>query len=447
MKQRYFSFSAIHPCLRLLEAEDGIYLVFLAVLLIPLFFVVGLSMDSARLELDALHVQRAADAATVAATSRIGEVTDPEILDIARRVGRDNFDRNGLYYAAAQLGDYVKPLFHDPNTLSVSTHSISEPYIIGKVVDGKDNWDVNGYAKGQRRPVEIVIVADVTGSMSIDNKIEHLKEAAKGFVNNFNEKTDFISLVSYSTYLNPGAAPYYRHRQHNYPIGTDYISNPTNPTANRNFSQDHLNAAIDLLGAAGATNIQSGMIGGIEEIYRLRQLIGLDKAAAFLKVIVLITDGSPNENSGAFNNAPDPALVVQTVPAPDSSCPPYSSGAMNREDFIYPLLVADWARRNGILLFTIGIGTQAPGNTFYQGGTDMLLRPFFLRRMGNAPLPPPDPITGLPLPDPELPATCIPNYETMSNYARGEYLETPDANDLAALLQRVARSIQSRLIE
>lgn len=446
MKRRFFEQT---PDLR---DESGIYIFLLALVLVPLFFVVGLALDSAKLEIDSLRVQRAADAATMAGSSRIGELSDSAVLQLAQLVIQDNFTRNGLFYDVQHLPDYMTAAFNAGHALSVTTRTPSTTYIIGKVVgeEGQGLTFVRGRATGERRRVALVLVADVTGSMQVSafglTKIDALKAAARRFVDVFDEKNDFVSLVSYSTALNAQASAYLRHRSHNYSMGTDFIRSSSDPAQNRNFSKSRLGARIDSLQASGRTNIESGMVGGIEEVHSLPALIGAEEAASYMKVIVVFTDGSPNENSGDFDNAADPSRAVSELTFPPG-CPDRES---SKKDFIYPLLLGDWARRNETLVFAVGLGEPAPPDSeqpFYQGGTDNNLRPYFLRRLANAPSFPTDPETGEPVPDPELAAACLASYAEVADYSRGEFLQTPDPNQLDNLLQQIARSIQFRLIE
>ncbi len=444
--------------------ERGVYLVFLAVLLVPLLYVIGMAIDSAQLEIDSLRVQRAADAGAVVGASLIARKTDPEVVAVARAVARDNYDRNVLFYDPAQLDQYIAvPALVTSSTLRVTAVTRSQTHIIGKFVSGEDEYSPAGRAVAQRRPVAIAIVADVTGSMLCPSvgscgsygapagsrKIDALKVAAKQFVNEFSEQRDFIALVSYSTYLSTSASQYYKHRVHDYPLNQDYSD-----VNFINFSKTNIRNKIDGLVANGGTNIQSGVLGGIDELMRLEPMLQAQTrqdASEFLKVLLLITDGSPNAYLGDISKSVYPQSNVDQIGIP-SGCP----APTGREKYyLYPVRLIEWARQQGILVFTIGVGQPINNSTnFYQGGdqsssNDNYLRTYFMHYLANSPIAHVD-SNGNPLPVPaaEQPhASCASSYEQLSNTARGEYLESPNANDLQSMLQRVALMIQMRLIE
>lgn len=389
--------------------EEGVYVVFLAIILLPILYLIGWGLDSSNLQLAKIRLQRAVDAGAYVAASHIGKLSKEEIEKLAVLVTQDNINLYNKSFGQELLVSNIKAQLIDKNTVEVKALLEKDTFIIGRMVSGKNKWDVVSEAAAIKRPVAISIVLDITGSMQersngvgSPTRLELLKSASKTFINAFDENKDAISLVTYNS-----------NSKTEYPL-----SHP--------FSKKELSVIIDGLEASGMTNMHSGVKKGREELDKLTTIVpkGYDH---YVKVIILITDGAPNANSGG--NYP-------------YGCSTYK----NSEDMVYPILEADYAREQDIVVFAIAIGAEdpvtasvwqtQPTNTYPEY---TYLKKFMMKRLVN------DQVNGTS--DPQFPKTCIKEYSDISNKPNGQYLESPKAEDINYMLQSVRLSIQTRLIK
>src|SRR5262245_36675666 len=118
MRRQFFSDDSTED-----RNEEGMVLLMVAISLFTILLLVALAVDSAKLYRDSLHVQYAADAAAMAAAQKIGTYDQATLIELARRVARDNLDRNGVPYDAANLSNYITATFRNANEIEVQTRS------------------------------------------------------------------------------------------------------------------------------------------------------------------------------------------------------------------------------------------------------------------------------------------------------------------------------------
>lgn len=426
-----------------LSNDKGFYMVFTAIALVALLYVVGLAIDVGKLELDRTKLQLSADAGAVVAGSRIAKISPTGVEDLALLVARDNMDRYGLFYDTNDVGSYIQSRIYNDNTeVEVSTNTDTETFLIGKAVRGQPNWSLQAAASAHKRPVAVVLVVDKSGSMNCPadpsipcqytgrclrwgwrgciqregwdcvsdpshptcspSKLDKLKEASNVFVDSFNEDRDVFSVVAYS----------------------DDAEVTYNIAAN--FNKVAIKASIDSLRGNGWTNLHDGIKKSRDQLASLPDIVG-EGCASYRKVIVLITDGAPNRHEGNWRNYPDGC--------PDSS---------TREALVWPILEADLARNENTLIFGIGIGAADDNlyDSFQTQPTNSnpgtyLLKSVMFRRIVN------DQTGGWS--DPQFPSSCFQGYAELSSHPRGEYLESPDIDDIYYMLEQVSLAIQMKL--
>lgn len=379
--------------------EKGIYVTFVAIILVAMLYFIGLAIDGGVMEFRRMHLQRATDAAAVVGGSRIGDISKSDVEKLALLVAQDNMQANGLTFDAKNINTKMVT-----NTnLEVSTLTPSNTFIIGHWVNGTSVVDLSAVAASQKRPVAVTLVVDTSGSMNDSigkgrTKLDALKSAAKTFVNSFDETKDALSLVTF----NESATA-------SYPLA-------------KPFSKADLSKVIDGLNANGKTNTDSGMTLANAELNKVASVIGAGYDA-YLKVIVLITDGAPNLNAGG------------KYPA---GCP----SDQNKKDIVFPILQADYARANGTVVFTIGIGSQDSNvkDAFQtqptsSGVGSSLIKRVMLHRLAND-------ITSASA-DPVFPTSCFANFD--ASKPTGRYLESTDPNDISYMLNQVSLAIKMRL--
>lgn len=186
-----------------LAERRGAYSIILAICAIPLFLSVGLGVDYARYLRAQAHLQRMADAASLAmAASRAPDE------DALRKVGNDYIAAN---YNANEV-DNVKVASLKGTTEKVDLTlegSIPTTFMaLGHI----DTLDVKANSLAIRAisgSVEVALVLDNTKSMEDDNKIGTLKAAARDLVTNLFSDSDGgvrVGLVPYADNINVGTA-------------------------------------------------------------------------------------------------------------------------------------------------------------------------------------------------------------------------------------------------
>ena len=210
---------------------------------------------------------------------------------------------------------------------------------IAKKKGANDTYTLNLNVTGKRsstsqtvsQPVDIVLVLDVSGSMSEamgeTTKLAALKKAAKEFLTNTANKNAAIadngnkirvSLVKFASNKSDsvGNNTYQEHTWH----GT-YTHNYTQIVNNLTDDMNALSASVDKLQAGGATQAN----------------YGLEKASAVLasaranakKVVVFFTDGEPNSSNGFDDKVAD-AAVANAKTLKDSGTTIYSVGVFSK---------------------------------------------------------------------------------------------------------------------
>jgi len=411
------------------DNEKGIFVIFTAILLIMLMYILGLAVDSGILELNDLRVQRAADAGAVVGGDKIGNLPKEEVESLALYVAQDNMDINNLFYNSNNIAEYIKTNLVS-NTLYVDTKAATETFFIGKAVQGNPYWDVVGSAAAQKSPVALTLLLDISSSMekpafwNYDSeqpygktRLEVLQDITRAVVDNFDEDMGVFTIVEIHSNSN----------HITYPI--------TEP-----FDAGKAHRKIDAFNPRGLSNFHHGLIQANKELKIWEQSRGR-RDEDFRKVIVLISDGAPNNNKGKSNRYPN-------------GCP-----SSNGEDnLVWPILEADQSRENGTTLFSIGIGQDDPVGRYrdafqtlptHEGNQNddnspgvpgaYYMKDITLRRLVNDP-------AGRN--DPPFPENCIPNYEEISNKPQGKHIEINDPYyNIDSIMEQITKKTQLRLIK
>lgn len=141
-----------------------------------------------------------------------------------------------------------------------------------------------------RAPVRVMLVMDASGSMGLSNLVEPAHQAALTFVGLLDTQQDEVGLMQFSD-------------------GVDVLQKPT-----RDF--DAVRAQIVNVGSDSGTNTT----GAIVEASQLL-LSSQDTSSVFQPVILLLTDGRPNDSTSAIQAAKDAiakGILVLTVNAGDT---------------------------------------------------------------------------------------------------------------------------------
>ena len=441
-------------------------LVYAAFFIVGSLVIGGLTVDTANVFLKKSKLQRALDASAMAGILQYANgVTDLKgIEQNAIQLVRYNLHQMGI--PDSQIKEASTRLVVDENHVATLylIGRIQFPTFFMRLIPGAnlDFQTVAASATSRRYPAVISLVLDTSGSMA-GSKISSLKEAAKAFVDSFQEGIDQMALIHFgdtAEILQPMAL----------------------------INKSHLNGLINGLVSGGWTNIAEGTALGRIEIEKVR-----NSSASFqpIEAILIFTDGAPNVFRGVFTNGRIPPLARNYPRQSPQNCDEYlkpgnqptrvvdaytsatkcsgtgSSGAdirncfnslryldsrgnvragsnllsrMSRseqlkETYNLGILESDYAKKDNVTIYTIGLGSQASeGSDPYQSVTSFNpIKSYLLRRIAN------DPKAGT---DP-----AFPNLPNPVGHPRGLYLQTPNHKDLVDLFKLVATKLKSRLVD
>ena len=439
--------------------EKGQSILFASFFTIAILIIGGVSVDSAHLFLSKSKAQRAVDASAMAGITQYENgVTSPtEISDASEKMARYNLNQSGIEDAEIQSLDANLDVDPDRVARLMVESTINVPTFFMRLIPGAglDTITIRVKSISKRNPAVISLILDTSGSMS-SGKIQALKDAANAFVDSFEDGLDEMAVIGFSNRANLLSA-----------------MAPVDKAA--------LHVVINSVSASGWTNIAEALSVG------RKQIENTDNDEA-VKAILLFTDGAPNTYRAYFLNGKSPltknypssspvyydyiiysaesprrAIVPQTLAikcsAGSSSFSTcfnnfgYKDSRMNtrvgsgtislsnsnttivKESYHLGVIESDYAKSDGTVIYTIGLGTQATqGNDVYQNVNDhQAIKSYFLKRVANDPTGKNDP--------------AFPNLPNNASHPAGIYFQTPNPADLVDIFQTVAKRIKLRLIE
>ncbi len=443
-----------------LGSEKGQAILFASFFTIALLIVGGVSVDSAHLFLSKSKAQRAVDASAMAGITQYenGITNADQIKESTEAMARFNLSQMGI--AESEIESLDADLNVDENQVARLTinSTLNVPTFFMRLIPaaGLDTITIRVKSASKRNPAVISLVLDTSGSMD-GSKIQALKTAANAFVDSFEDGLDEMAVVGFSN-------------------RADLLS----PMALVNKAALH--TVINQLNANGWTNIAEAASMG-------RKQIESTNNADAVKAILLFTDGAPNTYRAYFINGKQPPLVknypssnpqyydyiIYSANSPRQVIVPqtlavkcsansssflscfnnfgYKDSRMNtrvgsatislsnsntaviKESYHLGIIETDYAKSEGITLYTIGLGTQAAqGSDVYQNVNDhQKIKSYFLKRVANDPAGNNDP--------------AFQNLPNNSSHPAGIYFQTPNPADLVNIFQTVAKRIKLRLIE
>ena len=248
--------------MRIVRNDRGAVIALVAVSLVVLFGIGGLALDSARGFLLKARLARAVDAGVLAGARslRLGEdVARERAIELALLNGADLSDGLVVTFGTNAKGE---------QTVQMDA-SRAMPTTLMRVL-GFQSMDVRSAGVAAVPPVDLVMVLDQSGSLGTANAWDDLQDAAKLFVDNFDDDLDQFGLVSFQL------------------RGTQRFA------LNRNFKTSVHNE-IDQMTSFSYTNVGEGLLLAAD------QIMGPAARERSAKVVVFFTDGRPTAFRGNIN--------------------------------------------------------------------------------------------------------------------------------------------------
>lgn len=383
---------------RMIRNDRGAVLALVAVSMVVLLGIGGLALDSARGYLTKARLARAVDAAVLAGARslRLGEdVARQRALDIAVLNGANGDDLDVIFGVNAK----------GEQTVRVDAHLVM-PTTLMRVL-GVETMDVNSAAVAAVPPVDLVLVLDQSGSLKTADAFDDLQDAARLFVDYFDDDIDQMGLVSF------------------------------NLRANERFSMAGAFSAtikyeIDQMTAFSYTNVGEGLRLAQE------QITGPAVRQRSAKVVVFFTDGRPTAFRGDLNGQDRILAIPQTGSNiagywdnPDqlqsnsstsndgcsgwNSCFGWTEPVARAHARQLGLDRASEMRNAGIFVYSIGLGNPLLSDPLWQPDMD------YLRQIANE-----DGISD-------------------ASQPRGKSYFAPSANELRSVFEQVANDLLVRL--
>lgn len=385
---------------RMIRNDRGAVLALVAVSMVVLLGIGGLALDSARGYLTKARLARAVDAAVLAGARslRLGEdVARQRAIDIAVLNGANGDDLDVIFGVNAE----------GEQTVRVDAHLVM-PTRLMRVL-GVETMDVNSAAVAAVPPVDLVLVLDQSGSLKTADAFDDLQDAARLFVDYFDDGFDQLGLVSF------------------------------NLRATERFSMAGAFSAtikyeIDQMTAFSYTNVGEGLRLAQE------QITGPAVRQRSAKVVVFFTDGRPTAFRGDLNGQDRILAIPQTgsniagywdnpdqLPSNSSTSNDGCSGWSSCFGWTEPVARAharqlglDRAsemRNAGIFVYSIGLGNPLLSDPLWQPDMD------YLRQIANE-----DGISD-------------------ASQPRGKSYFAPSANELRSVFEQVANDLLVRLAQ
>ena len=401
----------------LLKSRRGQAGVMAAFLLFPLIAMAGLGIDLGRMFVVRAELVKAVDGGALAGArvlpmgQETAELAANAFAEMNFPIGFMGVDSRGFDVQFSQ----------DPNEARIEVAGTAlMPTTLIKIV-GIDEITVNAVAEAQRRPLELSLVLDTSGSLDPVNAgidaIGYLRTASRQFVNYFDDTMDAMALTRFAS----GRIVYY-----------SLASNFRTPIRN----------AIATFIAEGGTTAHDAVVAGHAEVEDPL------RPGAF-RCMVFFTDGRPTSFRDIWSisgSNVDGVIGGMQDPADDPPDYLYSPFQMATPLYSYPtppgwttamILAESWqrtldagsdARDDGITIFTIGLGNPNAG-PIAQPDPGLLVALANVETAEN----------------PLNPGSPIINGYYDPTQPKGEFYFAPDATELAIVFQRVAQEITVRL--
>jgi Flp pilus assembly protein TadG len=311
-----------------LSGQKGFVLVYMAATLTTLLLFAGLAVDTGRAYVVKAQLTKAVDGAALAAARSLNSGVPK---NEAVRVFKANFPA-GYLGTTAVTDPAITPGFFAVNTNAASgvntvtvTASATVPTTFMRLANFTD-LTVTSSGEATRRMVDLSLVLDVSGS--IGSQWGAVRDAARSFINAFDQNSDRLSLLTFSNGANViDAMP-----------------------SSRGFNKTGMIADVPNSLPGGSTNMVEGLYRGWDELRSVPT-----GTQSGLRIIVLFTDGASNGVPASWDVNPGTARSLRTwdfpkrLPDPDSQTwdQPhidglYDTATGSNSGFSYSITPSNW---------------------------------------------------------------------------------------------------------
>ena len=278
-----------------LSSEKGVALIYMAVVLTALLLFTGLAIDSGRAYVVKTQLTKAADGAALGAARHLNS-GDPR--GEATRIFKANF-------ATGFMGTLPAPdPTAAPNFFALRTDDAAGVNIVTVTASATlpttfmrlgnfNQVSVGTLGEATRRMVDLSLVLDV--SSSIGSKWPAVRDAARSFVDAFDQNYDRVSLLTFGN-------------------GAKVIDAMS---ASRGFAKSTVMSDVPNALPGGSTAMVEGLYRGWDE---LRAVPGGQQSN--FRVIVLFTDGASNSVPGNYEAQPGTTTGLRTYDFPKNNPDP-----------------------------------------------------------------------------------------------------------------------------
>ena len=308
--------------------HKGQVIIYVTLIVVVLILIVGIAIDGGIGMAVKAKLHSAVDAATIAGGRVIGEGgSDTERINKATEAARKffyaNFPEGYLRATPAAPNVIVEQVIEDDGTwhgkwrVEVTGEATVPTFFLR--IAGNKTFTASALAETLRRDLDMALVVDVSDSLSpVDNDV---KDAVEAFVDEFNKESDRLALISFAT----GA-----------------VVNEPIRQVERGFDKSEIIDDINSLNFDGYTNFGEGFWNGLD------QLNSVNPAnRSSLRALVFFTDGSPNTfaSTFTFTYSGNPQRTGSLRTCKNPPCGPYG---LYRHDRIYQQLPWPYYRGSNI---------------------------------------------------------------------------------------------------
>jgi len=322
-------------------------IVLLALLMVVVVGMTAFAVEVGRIHLLRAQIKKAVDAGTLAATLKL--VEDQSATDEAAAAARQFVQLNRVGFGATvpeeaitvEIGtwDDETKVFtvtdDDPNAVRVVGEQNNEPFFFARIF-GQTSFGANAtsIAAGSGGPLDIMMVLDLSGSMSSSGRIEALQNAAPEFVDVIESYggEDQVGVMAYGVE--------YDEWEDGYGSGSPYLSAPSSELPG---SSNYFVGVLEADLTDGFSDLRSNTL--------TSSTLTANKYGGGTPIGAAIRDAAHYLENSAF--ARDDVRKIMILMSDGRANRPSSNG----ESYAYEM--ADYAAGLGVKVYTISLGSSA----------------------------------------------------------------------------------------